>query len=161
MIQTWRALLSFRGRAVRLRYWVTTLVALLMIVLAFMLAIGASRFAPVGPVNIGIFVVLMVLAFAVFVLMIWLFVAVMVRRLHDRNWSGWWAIPILAGSLVPDLLERVGDVSLGVQLPLLLLSAIVGIWSLIELGFLRGTAGENRFGPDPLASKESVAAAFD
>jgi uncharacterized membrane protein YhaH (DUF805 family) len=28
---------------------------------------------------------------------------------------------------------------------------IVGIWFLIELGFQRGTAGDNRYGPDPLA----------
>jgi uncharacterized membrane protein YhaH (DUF805 family) len=25
------------------------------------------------------------------------------------------------------------------------------IWGLVELGFLRGTLGPNRFGPDPLA----------
>jgi uncharacterized membrane protein YhaH (DUF805 family) len=28
---------------------------------------------------------------------------------------------------------------------------IVGLWFLIELGFLRGTAGDNSYGPDPLA----------
>ena len=27
---------------------------------------------------------------------------------------------------------------------------IIGIWFLIELGFLRGTVGPNTFGPDPL-----------
>jgi uncharacterized membrane protein YhaH (DUF805 family) len=26
----------------------------------------------------------------------------------------------------------------------------VSIWALVELGFLRGTSGPNRFGPDPL-----------
>jgi uncharacterized membrane protein YhaH (DUF805 family) len=27
---------------------------------------------------------------------------------------------------------------------------LVDLWALIELGFLRGTRGPNRFGPDPL-----------
>lgn len=37
---------------------------------------------------------------------------------------------------------------------LALLSTIVGIWFFIELGFLRGTAGPNGSGPDPLAVQE-------
>ncbi len=28
---------------------------------------------------------------------------------------------------------------------------LVSIWLVVELGFLRGTVGPNRFGPDPLA----------
>ncbi|WP_428542581.1 DUF805 domain-containing protein [Profundibacter sp.] len=31
-----------------------------------------------------------------------------------------------------------------------LISFVVGIWALIELGFLKGTTGENSYGPDPL-----------
>ena len=27
---------------------------------------------------------------------------------------------------------------------------VIGIWFLIELGFLRGTVGPNQYGPDPL-----------
>jgi uncharacterized membrane protein YhaH (DUF805 family) len=27
---------------------------------------------------------------------------------------------------------------------------VLGIWGFVELGCLRGTAGPNRFGPDPL-----------
>jgi len=29
---------------------------------------------------------------------------------------------------------------------------IGGLWYLIECGFLRGTAGSNAYGPDPLAA---------
>lgn len=47
-----------------------------------------------------------------------------VKRWHDRDKSGWWALI----ALIP----------------------IVGpIWALVELGFLSGTDGPNRFGPDP------------
>ena len=56
----------------------------------------------------------------------WAGLAVSVKRWHDRDKSGWW---VLIG-LIP----------------------VIGtIWVLVENGFLAGTAGANRFGPDPLA----------
>jgi uncharacterized membrane protein YhaH (DUF805 family) len=33
-----------------------------------------------------------------------------------------------------------------------LIALALSIWCLVELGFLRGTAGANAYGPDPLAS---------
>ena len=55
----------------------------------------------------------------------WPSLAVGIKRCHDRNRSGWF---LLIG-LIP----------------------IIGsIWLLIELGFLRGTIGPNRYGPDPV-----------
>ena len=49
---------------------------------------------------------------------------VYIKRWHDRDKSGWWMLI----TLVP----------------------IIGsIWLLIELGFLAGTPGVNRFGPPP------------
>jgi len=50
------------------------------------------------------------------------------KRWHDRNKSAWWILI----NLVP---------------------FIGGLWALIECGFLRGTVGDNRFGPDPLGGK--------
>lgn len=56
---------------------------------------------------------------------IWIGLASGVKRCHDRNRSGWF---LLIG-FIP----------------------IIGaIWLLVELGFLRGTVGENRFGGDPV-----------
>jgi uncharacterized membrane protein YhaH (DUF805 family) len=34
---------------------------------------------------------------------------------------------------------------------------LFSIWPVIELGFLRGTVGQNRFGPDPLAGSPDTA----
>jgi len=51
-------------------------------------------------------------------------IAVCIKRLHDRDRSGWFY--------------------------LLLLVPLVNIWMGIELYFLRGTGGPNRYGPDPL-----------
>ena len=59
-------------------------------------------------------------------LLAWPSIAVSVKRWHDRNRSGWWVLI----ALVP----------------------VVGaVWMLIDNGFLKGTPGPNRFGPDPLA----------
>ena len=59
-------------------------------------------------------------------LLLWPSICLYAKRWHDRDKSGWWSLIIF----VP----------------------IIGsIWILVELGFLRGTEGPNRFGPDPLA----------
>ncbi len=54
----------------------------------------------------------------------WITLASNVKRLHDRGRSGWF---LLIG-VIP----------------------LVGIWVLIEIGFLRGTHGNNLYGRDPL-----------
>ena len=64
---------------------------------------------------------------AVNLVLLWPVVAVSAKRWHDRNKSAWW---ILIG-LVP---------------------IIGGIWALVENGFLKGTAGPNSYGSDPLGS---------
>ena len=60
--------------------------------------------------------------------------AVLMKRCHDRDRSGWY----LLWGLIPIIGE---------------------IWLLIELGFRKGTEGRNLYGPDPLAGKESPGAA--
>ena len=59
--------------------------------------------------------------------MIYPAIALYAKRWHDRGKSGWWTLI----SLVP---------------------VIGGLWMLIELGFLRGTDGDNQYGRDPLKS---------
>jgi uncharacterized membrane protein YhaH (DUF805 family) len=54
--------------------------------------------------------------------------AVAVKRYHDRDKSGWWILIVF----IP----------------------IIGlIWYIVELGFLPGTPGPNRYGPDPLGAE--------
>lgn len=48
-----------------------------------------------------------------------------VKRWHDRDKSGWWVLIAFVPVIGP-------------------------IWAVVELGFLPGTEGPNRFGPDPL-----------
>ena len=75
----------------------------------------------------GIAGTLGVFATIVSILMIWPSIAVQVKRCHDRGRTGWF---ILIG-LVP----------------------LLNIWLLVELGFLKGTTGSNKYGEDPLGGQ--------
>ena len=91
--------------------------------------------------------------------MVWINAAAVAKRLHDRNRSGWWAVPIL-------ILNRLSlvyyglffglffgvDISIAKELLLVLPGVAISLlqtWVIIELFFLMGTDGPNRFGPDP------------
>ncbi len=54
----------------------------------------------------------------------WPAIAVSVKRWHDRDKPGWWVL-------------------------ITLIPLIGQLWALIDNGFLRGTRGPNRFGPEP------------
>jgi uncharacterized membrane protein YhaH (DUF805 family) len=120
-------LFSFQGRVNRAKFWLVHLAMWLVTAVVFGSIFGgaamtsdpAAAFESVGMVP-GL-----VLA-VVYVLMVWIGLAIGVKRWHDRNKSGWWILI----SLVP---------------------VIGGLWYLIECGFLRGTVGPNTYGPDPLA----------
>jgi uncharacterized membrane protein YhaH (DUF805 family) len=82
--------------------------------------------------------------------------AVAVKRGHDRNLPLWLIGAFFAASVLLDLLtvlgwagttEQPSTISLLIALPF----TILGIALLVELGFRRGTAGPNPYGPDPLA----------
>jgi uncharacterized membrane protein YhaH (DUF805 family) len=92
---------------------------------------------------------LIALAVAAFLLTV---IVVAIKRLHDRNKSGWW-LTLLFG--VPILLNAgaysvVSDEPLYLTVPALL----INLWVLVELGFLRGSRGPNRFGEDPIGGTE-------
>lgn len=57
-------------------------------------------------------------------------IAVTVRRLHDRDMSGWWYLGFIVLSIIP------------------LIGLIAAIAYLVIMA-LEGTKGANRFGPDP------------
>ena len=69
------------------------------------------------------------------------------RRLHDRNFSGWWQVLPLAA-----VLPAVAGAVLEADWLLMLAGCAAGLASLGLLIFyaLKGTAGPNRYGPDPL-----------
>ena len=81
--------------------------------------------------------------------------ALMLKRAHDRN-RPTWLIAIFFGLMAAATLLRPDDVDNMTETPtLFVLIAIpwilLSLFFLVDLGFLRGTRGPNRYGPDPLA----------
>lgn len=77
------------------------------------------------------------------------------KRFHDRNKGAVWTLPYLAvfaamiaalmtSNVKPDAPPAYLAVLAAVYLAVL-------VWTIVELGFLRGTTGQNKFGNDPLA----------
>lgn len=81
--------------------------------------------------------------------------ALMAKRFQDRGKPGTYAAVIIGINILYALLSLIGltgtpvEVNLFGQLYGVVMLAI-GIWVLVELGILRGTVGENAYGPDPL-----------
>ncbi len=88
-------------------------------------------------------------------LLMWICLATSVKRLHDRNRSGWWIVPFFVLPIFSDrLVAWLGDSIFASTTSAALL--ILGIWGFVEMGFVRGTDGPNQFGPDPLAEDEDA-----
>jgi uncharacterized membrane protein YhaH (DUF805 family) len=156
---------GFHGRIGRARFWqfialaVPFLMFLLLCFWAYALSIpgayenGGPTPLPRDPMGIALGIVWSAALLTVCIAAI----AVFVKRLHDRNKAWWWVLILV---VAPDLFDFYGfsqTVTLGGENigGLAQLCGFAGLalslWAVAELGFLRGTAGENRFGPDPIA----------
>ena len=84
-------------------------------------------------------------------LWLWIIAAVGIKRLHDRDRPGHLiAAPIVLGSIIAVVIAAVYQ-SAAAILPG---AGFVALLALVPLGFLKGTQGPNRYGPDPLAAKD-------
>ena len=137
---------SLNGRTSRLGYWrlqiPLTLIAAVFWCGGFLLAeaTGIEKLSALG----------LVAALPVF----WAVIALLFRRLHDRNKSGWWIVPF---NLVPLFLALVAATRLGQGADLTaglaaLAELALLLWAFIEVGLLSGTKGKNPFGADPRAA---------
>jgi uncharacterized membrane protein YhaH (DUF805 family) len=82
-------------------------------------------------------------------LFVWVYSATSIKRLHDRNKSGWWMMPFF---VVPGLHSHFADrlPDSWLDLPLALIAFVLCIWGFVEIYFLKGSRKTNRFGPNPL-----------
>ena len=137
MLMPLRRYADFSGRSRRKEYWMFTLFILLVYaVLGTLIAMGgvfSSMGDPGATPQIGVLGWLGIGLLGIFALGIFIpALAVIVRRLHDQDKSGWF----------------------------ILLQFIPYIGGIILLVFMciEGTKGENRFGPDPKG--ENIADVF-
>ena len=86
----------------------------------------------------------------IFIVGMWIFLAATIKRLHDRDRSGWWIIVFV---IAPALFGKIGETPDASDAVSLLAFAALPLttWGAVELLFLKGTQGPNRFGADPLA----------
>ena len=121
-------LFSFKGRMNRLPFWMIYVGITIFQYLSFVIinslfpettAEGQAA-QQLTPMQLASYIGLIV----VNIIIIWTYIAISVKRLHDRDQSGWWLL--------------VGIIPLLGQL-----------WYFIVVMLLPGTAGENRFGSNP------------
>jgi uncharacterized membrane protein YhaH (DUF805 family) len=148
---------SFQGRINRKPFWWATI---LLLVVVTAIAIGA--FVTVGPPltpdldpddpRLKTFILAMQ---AVSLVSLYPGLALTVKRLHDRDQPGYFAAFLYAPLIVKTVTDIVGitgdpEGSGPLDFALNGIIFVVSIWFLVILGFLRGTPGPNRHGPDPL-----------
>ena len=143
-------LFGFTGRINRGKYW---LAALIYFIIGLVMA-TIGYFAEEAPA-------FQILNAVVSIGTLISSIAVGLKRLHDRDKSGWW---LLLFYLVPSLLAGIGAIAffygVGAEAAggmisgaiIWALGFAVLVWAFVELGCLRGTPGPNRFGPDPLVA---------
>ena len=94
-------------------------------------------------------------AFAVNLVFLYVAYCLGAKRFRDRNKSpAHMGLPIAVAlvKLVLDLFHVTGDpwVPNALDTLFLVVQVGIGVWLIIELGCLRGTVGDNDYGPDPL-----------
>jgi len=119
----------------------------------------------------------LLVAGALYLLMFYASLAITTKRLHDRNKSAWWLLVFIVLPLVLQVPVFMAMPAMFAQMaaaihaaqnhlppppppfesPVVLIArgaaAIINLWAFVELYILRGTVGDNRFGPDPLAGR--------
>lgn len=83
----------------------------------------------------------------------------LVKRSNDRDYPQTYVQALVAVNIAYQIKAMVmpGSIGGGGFLSLIfgLALAIAGLWALIDLGFMQGTPGPNRYGPDPVAAPQS------
>jgi uncharacterized membrane protein YhaH (DUF805 family) len=155
-------LFSFRGRTGRAGFWLYNAVAApLVVVLVIVFWIyalsvpgayenGGPTPFPGDPLGIAGAILFFGLLIAILVAG----AAVTVKRLHDRDKAWWW---IAVFVLLPDALFGLAQVldeseaaNASALFAIQFAALAFTVWGIVELSALRGTAGANRFGPDPV-----------
>ena len=153
-------LFSVSGRINRAKYWlavvfwtVVWLVSVLVLVIVFAQDIGRFSNADSAEalrlvLSYGAVAILFIALIVIPMIVSGIFIGI--KRLHDRNKSGWWIVLFYLGPVVTEAIgQNAGSPT--VAFVMSVASFVIAIWALVELGFLRGTIGANQYGPDPLA----------
>ncbi len=97
----------------------------------------------------------------VYSLFTWPWLAIAFKRLHDIDHSGWRSVVVGALIILAGLQDYMGINQMDLTVDpfyfvQILLTLVLWFWLLFEMIFLKGVAGENIFGPDPLLQKKET-----
>ena len=125
-----QTLFSFKGRINRKKWWLARLLLVGVLVgVSFILGLLSSFFSPIfendGSGDIGGLSLIELFIFYSIIVYFIVGLAIDAKRWHDRNKSAWW--------ILIEFFPIIGP-----------------FWAFVELGFLKGTGGPNRFGADLL-----------
>ena len=133
------------GRVNRAKYWRSVVLFSVAGLLAAVILFTAAGIAA------PLFIIMVVLVFMPFLL--W-GISITTERLHDRDKSAWWLVIFYLAPGVLGELANTAWFARAAGAVLQYVPALAGlalmIWGFVEIGCLRGTAGPNTYGPDPL-----------
>ena len=147
---------STEGRISRKQFWLGAVILFaVMLVISVVLA-PLSMMSPMLAGWIGL---------VVFLVFAWPGYTLSLKRSHDRNQGNLIILISMGLGVLSSLIQAFGlgytmtDIG-GTMVPMPSListiigvaSALVGLYLLVVLGVLKGTDGDNQYGPDPLAS---------
>jgi uncharacterized membrane protein YhaH (DUF805 family) len=165
---TLRGLFKFEGRATRSHYWVVFGIAITIVIVAFTLAEYVLDIPLLSKETSTYSGGEIVLHFAISLGITLVMLPVTLRRLHDRNKGLKWLAFYTIGGLLFDLVDvyslsflNLPPISQDTVYTIYGIAGLITVFSLIDLGFLRGTEGTNFYGPDPLTGGSAEPSVFD
>jgi uncharacterized membrane protein YhaH (DUF805 family) len=159
MLMPFRRYADFSGRSRRKEFWMFQLLALLVAIAIYALILSGGGYQMLtassavdgtiseaqlnemspGPLFWGGIILAVLWVLAAFIPSL----AVTVRRLHDRNMSGWYLLGFIVAVFILSMIPLIG----------VLLALLLEIGYIVVLA-LPGTPGPNKYGPDPLGQAD-------
>jgi uncharacterized membrane protein YhaH (DUF805 family) len=142
----WALFFNSRGRLNRARFWLA--------LLALILISKAASLLQLWDDSLPFFMAVQLFRQVIFLISI----IPTIKRLHDRDRAGWWVLLFYVGPILIALVggaimwapsSSFGNAANAVHalVYLCLMGALaLGLWGVVEIGFLPGTKGDNRFG---------------
>jgi uncharacterized membrane protein YhaH (DUF805 family) len=135
---------KFNGRINRAKFWIAMLIYVAINIVLAIIGLATDQSGVFQAINGMLGIVIFISS-----------LAVGVKRLHDRDKSGWYLVLFY---IVPSVLVFAAILVGTIMEDSILTAAVIGlaafafyVWAFVEMGCLRGTIGANRYGPDPLA----------
>lgn len=142
-----RLYLSTEGRIGRGQYWLGAIVlAVISIIVTFLVtrALGGTAY--------------IIFALIWQIIISYLAYNLMAKRFQDRDKPSTYALYAIVALFILTVISLFttpppGEMPGAISIIASLLTLAIAIWLLIELGILRGTAGPNQYGPDPVPQR--------